>query len=237
MDSKKNKKKIWILSIVTVVLIAVIVTVGVIFGSQKKNSKNNGNSAENMSYTNIINEAIALGKVSKNYNGTYEFSGVRSVTFNKNLTADQITKICQSDEIGGKSINDLIYCLYQNKINELNGRKEILKFSNNDGYGKFTRFGTSLDFGTYVGDENLTLITTLGTNEQIFVSLNYNEINNAYTVNNKESSSIGTKLYLFKKVYSNNNPNLVLFEITYEYTKQISNPSVIPDADLNYNLP
>lgn len=234
MDSKKNKKKIWILSIVTFVLIAAIITVGVIFGVQKKSNNKNGLTAENVSMTNTINEAIALGKVSKNYDGRYYFSGVRSVSFNKNLTEEQITTICKN--IGGKNKNDLIYYLYQEKVNELNGTKEILTFTSTDNYGKFTKQGTSLSVGSYVGDENLTLITLLGSNEQIFVSLNYNEVNNAFTINNTTNTSIGTKLYLFKKVYSANNPNLLLFEITYEYTKQANTIPPIPDSDLGFKL-
>ena len=234
VDSKKNKKKIWILSIVTFVLIAVIITVGVIFGVQKKDKNKNSLPAENVSITNTINEAIALGLVSKNYDGRYEFSGVRSVTFNKELTENQIETICKN--IGGKNKNDLIYYLYQDKINELNGSKEILTFTSSENYGKFTRQGTSLSVGSYVGDENLTLITLLGSNEQIFVSLNYNEVNNAFTINNSTINSVGTKLYLFKKVYSTNNPNLLLFEITYEYTKQVSTIPAIPDSDLGFKL-
>lgn len=234
MDSKKNKKKIWILSITTFVLIAAIVTVGVILGAQKKSKQNTNPPAENVTYTNTINKAIALGEVSKNYDGKYEFSGVRSVKFNKDLTENQIKTICKN--IGGVNKNDLIYYLYQEKINELNGRKEILTFKSTSNFGKFTRFGSELGVGSYVGNEDLSLITMLGTNEQIFVSLNYNEVNNAYTVNSNESSNIGTKLYLFKKVYSKNNPNLMLFEITYEYTKQANTEPIIPDADLDFNL-
>ena len=234
VDSKKNKKKIWILSIVTFVLIAAIITVGVIFGVQKKSNNKNGLTAENVSMTNTINEAIALGKVSKNYDGRYYFSGVRSVSFNNDLLEYQIPIVRNNiwKNFGGKNNNDLIYYLYQEKINELNGTKEILTFTSTDNYGKFTKQGTSLSVGSYVGDENLTLITLLGSNEQIFVSLNYNEIYNAHTINNTTISSVGTKLYLFERHYSKNNPNLLLAEVTYEYTKILNTNPPIPDSDL-----
>ena len=142
--------------------------------------------------------------------------------------------ICKN--AGGKNKNDLIYYLYQDKINSLNGTKEILTFKSSETYGRFTKQNTELAVGSYVGDENLSLITILGTNEQIFISLNYNEVQNAYTVNNTTISSVGTKLYLFKKVYSANNPNQFLFEITYEYTKLVNTIPAIPDADLDFNL-
>lgn len=234
MDAKKNKKKILITSIISIVLIAIIITVGVIFGVLKKEDSKNSTPTSNVNQSNIISEAIALGLVSKNYDGEYEFSGVRNVKFNSDLTEEQIQSIYKL--AGGKNRNDFIYYLHKEKINELNGNKEILKFESTENYGKFTKIGNTYAVGNYVGDESLTLITLFGSNEQIFVSLKYTELTSSSLSDNSQNNQIGTKLYLFKKVYSSTNPDQLLFEITYEYTKLVNTSPVIPDEDINFKL-
>ena len=52
-----------------------------------------------------------------------------------------------------------------------------------------------------------------------------------------DTNPMRNHIYVYRKVYSNNDPNLVLFTVTYIYEMVEYDSPVIPDSNLGFDLP
>lgn len=220
MDSKK-KKKVSIIVIVSLLIVAIAsVSIFFVVDSNKGKNKNKGPSVNYTSSTistNVYNEAIADGKVSNSYYGTYEYSTIRNICFNSKLTEADIKTICRNK--GTTDVNGLIKYLNDKRYEDLQNTREAIVFTVDGRYSK-VRNGFATEIGKYSGDDNLSLISLLNSkNEEKYylMSLNYTERESAVQVNSNSIKNNGSNLYLFEDFYSKENPSLILFTVTYEY--------------------
>lgn len=239
MESKKKKKLTIILT--ACLLIVAIATIGIFYvvDFNKKGSRGKGGlKADYISSeldTNIFNEAIADGKVSNSYYGTYEYSTIKNICFNNKLTEADIETICRNK--GTTDVNGLIKYLNDKIYDDLKNAKESIVFSVDGRYSK-VRNGFATEIGQYIGDDNLSLISLLNTrNEQKYylMSLNYAERDSALKVNKNKIKNNGLSLYLFEDFYSKENPSLILFTVTYEYNYiPADEVTTYPDSMLDF---
>ena len=217
----KKKKRIILISILSVVLVAVIAVSSIFIVKNNKNKKSsNVPTAEQVGQTdtNGSNKAILDKKVSANYHGIYVFSNIKDIEFSDELNATEIRALFKNKNVSNK--NELFDLLKKEKVSAANDKGELIVIYNgniNETIGKGDEATTvSGSEGTFVGDDNLSLVTITSTKEEYYISLNYKSKDLATTVS-EESSADGTKLYVFKKIYSKYDPSLVLIDITYEY--------------------
>jgi flagellar basal body-associated protein FliL len=244
MESKKKKKII--LSICIAAMVAIIAIVGIIFGVQnfgKKNSdsqnaSNTSTITSTITLTNTYNEAIAEGRIPQNYNGSYKYLRIASIEFNfSEYSAEEqekyIKKICENK--GVRDVNGLINLLSQERASET--EDEILVFLD----GNYTKCKGEnkipVETGSYVGDDNLAQITIINPDSEgyFFISLNYKVPASAISpeASLTDSSNDGTKIYVFKNFVSKDNPDRILFTVTYTY-QMIENNPTIPDNELDF---
>lgn len=236
MDSKL-RKKISIILCVAVVVIAIAAT-GIFFGV--RSIQNRHNLASNTSsvqlspeiLTNSANEAIARGKVSKNFDGDYIFYRLGYIEF-----LEDKDKICA--QMGVEDPNGL-FDYMSNLANEQDETGGGIS-------GKTTRFAgktisledgnytvnrnkyLTSEAGTYVGDDNLSvLIDTEGNATNTYISLHY--LNKTCTESSEKYQSTGNpqliNLYVIKTV--SNKYNTPLFTVTYIFKLQVPE---LPDMD------
>lgn len=235
MDSKKKKKVVISVVCITVILIAAIIT-GTVLGVRKMNADRNANqNANNMSTvtdTNTYNTAIAEGQIPANYNGIYKFKAVSQIDFSKELTKADIEKIC-INKTSKPYTNDLVNAMQDERAKIRDEYDEKLVFFNglfNKNY-KNNPGHEGSDHGTYVGNDDLSMVTTKNTT--FFISLNYADINNNIPVADKQNKD-KTKVYVIEKVYSKENPSRLLFNITYIYELIPEEIKTIPDSELDF---
>ncbi len=239
MDSKKKKKVIVISVIVALILIAIII-VGVILGVQKRDENNqgsqNGSNMSTTTVTNTYNEAIAKKEITQSYNGVYAYKSINRVEFAKDLTQKDIEKIC-INKTSKPYVNDLLSYLDNERKNIKDKFNEkLVLFS-----GQFNKnindnpFDKNSDKGLYYGNDNLAMVTTDKT--IFFISLNYSDINNTIPIKDSLNQE-QRKIYVMEKVYSNSidNPNRLLFTVTYVYELIDEEIKTIPDSELDFDI-
>lgn len=216
----KKKKKIILISIISVLLVAIIAISSIFIVKNNKNKIPETPVAEQTSQneviSNVSNKAIADGNIPANYNGVYEFKTL-TLEFAENLNYQEKQALLSNK--GVSDVNGLLDLLKQQKLNEIKSTGELLVLYNgniNTSVGRENPTYVPESAGTYVGDDNLALVTITKTQETYYISLNY-QSKDAATQVSENSESDGTKLYIFKKIYSKYQPDLVLLNITYEY--------------------
>ena len=222
MISKKEKKVIFI-SILSLVLVAAIAITSVFLIRKNKNSSNPPTTEQVGDISsNLSNKAIADGVIPYNYNGTYKFNTIKSIEFSDKLTPQEIRALYKNKNINNK--NELFDLLKQEKVKATEKNGELLVLYNGNINktigGDKNPEPVMNSAGIYVGDDNLALVRILSTNETFYISLNYQSKDSAVQVS-EQSQQIGTKLYIFKKIYSKYDPELELINITYEYDLHI----------------
>lgn len=223
MISKKEKKFI-IISMISLVLVAVISITCVFMFRKNKNKQQSSPVSEQVNFilSNFSNKAIADGVIPYNYNGIYKFSNIKDIDFSDKLTVQEINALYKNKNVKNK--NELFDLLKQEKTkaSEINGELLVLYNGNINktvGGDKNPKPVLNSD-GYYVGDDNLAFVRISSTNETFYISLNYKSKDSAIQPN-ENTSQDGTKLYVFKKIYSKYDPDLVLINITYEYNLHI----------------
>lgn len=236
MESKKKKKIVIIISIIAV---CIIVAVSLFFVFKNaKDKKQNANPATNVSLTTNeqkrkeAEKAIIRKETPYNYNGNYQFSHVGNITFNENLSSEQIKTILKSH--GVSDLNSFINKMNEQKLTELNTYKESLVFQN----GRFTRSHNSpskniIEYGVYYGNDDLS---------EIYI---YNEKTKKHESKYRMSltcpediiipiGSINSEnckyIYIFKNYYNGNGDVLMTATLVYERLPDKTN--IIDDIDL-----
>ncbi len=237
MDSKKKKKVAIISIIVAVILIAILIT-GIVLGVKKHDDdlrkQELASQMSTITQTNTYNEAIAKKEISQNYNGVYTFKSVKQLEFAKELTKKDIESIC-INKTSKPYVNDLLNYLQNEREKLRDNQDEKLVFFNGQ-YNKNINdnpFDKDSDRGLYVGNDDLSMVTAQ--KSTFFISLNYADINNNIPVSDKQNID-KTKIYLMEKVYSKENPNRLLFTITYVYEIVDEEIKQIPDNELNFDI-
>ena len=244
MEHKKKRKIILIVSLVSIFLIAAVF--GTFFAVRAINDKRDRNSASNvsseMSITDRLheaNKAIINKQVSPDFNGTYTFKTVSSIIFNSDLTADQITTICELQ--GTSDPNGLQMELLKSKRDEVNKFKEQIVLTTQSGYGSYVKSYNSTtvaEYGKYYGNNDLSEIKVYDESKNEFITqydMSLTRIKEGTL--NVTSSSDNTNndlLYIYKKVYSSSG-SYVLFTITYVYELVPPAPP-IPDSELDFDI-
>jgi len=248
-----GSKILSILKIVGIVVVVVaVVGTGVFFGikffkNKDKDKENENNNPQLPTFsTNSYNEAISSGKLTTvNYSGSYTFSVVDSVVFNEysednknGLTQEDIAQLLKN--YGVDSITNFCKKLDENKKAEVTNNNEYItivtptdKDGNISSYGVYTKnTKTSVTTGNVYGDENLAVAVIENSEKHTFISLNYNNMNDAINVVENKATQEQI-IYVFEDIYSKNNPNLKLFTVTYQYKLNIEKPST-PNDDLYF---
>lgn len=220
----KKKKKIILISIISVILVAVIAISAVFIVRKNKNDKkDNAPTAEQTTQTsdsNLSNEAIADGLVSTNYNGTYKFNTIKTIEYSDELLDNPRKLAALFKNKGVKNENELFDLLKQEKKTAAEAGELVVVF---DGNISKTTGGIKNpkpiagSAGTFVGDDNLSLVTLSGSNKQYYISLNYKSKDSAIEVSETTTNTNGTKLYIFERIYSSEKPDVLLINIVYEY--------------------
>ncbi len=245
MESKKKKKIILIVSLVSIFLIVAVL--GTFFTIKAINNKDNDSStpATNVNSSLGVDErlfeahkAIMNEEVSADFNGNYKFKTVSSIIFNKDLNKEQIEKICALQ--GTNDPNGLQGKILETKKAEATQNNEVIVLKAKDGYGSYTRSYNSKDvieYGRYFGNNDLSEISIYDYATKDYFSLydmSLTSIKEAdITSLNSSANTHKDKLYLYKKVYSKENPNLILFTITYVYELIPAEPP-ISDSELDF---
>ena len=244
MEHKKKVKIALIISLVSVFVIAAVL--GTFFAIRAINNKKNGNSASNVNSEMSIsdrlfeaNKAIINKQVSSDFNGTYTFKTVSSIIFNSDLTADQITLICEKQ--GTSDPNGLQKKLLDAKNEEVAKFKEEIVLKAKSGYGSYTKSYNStnvVEYGKYYGNNDLSEIRVFDETKNDYISkydmsltkIKQGLLNSSTTSDNTNNNL----LYIYKDVY-NTSGTVVLFTITYVYELMPPLP-VIPDSDLDFDI-
>lgn len=247
MESKQKKKIAIIVSIVSLVLVCAIVGTILIFNAINNKKNKSENSASNVNYSTEIDKklfeahkAILNNHVSADYSGTYEFKTVSSIIFNPELTAEQITAICEKQ--GTTDPNGLQKMFLDAKHDEVDKNKELITLNTKQGYGSYSKThngNTVVEFGKYFGNNDLSEIRLYDDASGKYIAEYDMSLTHIKEANiNASSSSDNTNndlLYIYKKVYSSSNEKLVLFTITYVYELLPPAPP-ISDSDLNFDI-
>ena len=240
----KKKKKIILISIISVLLVAVIAISGVFIVRKRKS--NNGNNAPTANQTtdsvsNMSNMAIADGKVSSNYIGVYKFNTIKNIEYGDELLENKRKLDALFKNKGVKNENELFDLLKRDKKESADKGELIVISVNEDGndvVGNIHKVTGGIKnpkpilgtVGTFVGDDNLSLVTLVGTKEQYYISLNYKSKSDAIEVSDASTNTNGTKLYVFERIYSSKDPNVLLINIVYEYDL------VVYEEDINDSI-
>lgn len=254
MEAKKKKKIILIVLIA--VLVAVIATVGIILGvKNSKNKQRKSIDASNSSfYTSIItnsqNEAIFENLVSKDYDGTYQYSHIASIEFNLNDYSEYYQELYKTKiykQFGANDFVEFVNALHQNK--EKNKNAEKLEFHqsediNGNQYGSYTRSinNSCYQSGRYFGDNNLSKVVLNSedsdTELSFYISLNYKVPEGAIKTHTSELASTSnqkTTIYILKNFVSKSNPDRIFFTVTYAY-ELVDFESIIPDSEFDIDI-
>ena len=186
MESKKKKKIILIVSLVSIFLIVAVL--GTFFTIKAINNKGNGNTtpATNVNSSLGVDErlfeahkAIMNEEVSADFNGNYKFKTVSSIIFNRDLSKEQIEKICSLQ--GTKDPNGLQGKILESKQAEAEENKEIIVLKAKDGYGSYTRsYNTTnvsevVEYGRYFGNNDLSEISIYDYATKGYFSLSFHQ--------------------------------------------------------------
>lgn len=226
----KKKKKIILFSLISILLIAVIL-ISAVFVVKKNKNKNKNNSAtppatSQMTDTNLSNMAIADGKVSLNYQGSYIFNTIKTIEFSDELKEDPYKLGILFSNEGVKNENELFDKLKKDKVNAAKtGELIVISVSENENTGKLVgninktvnNIPVSGSAGTFVGDDNLSLVRLTNSDDYYYISLHYKSKDDAIAVSDKTASVDGTKLYVYERLFSKKDPDRVLVNIVYEY--------------------
>lgn len=253
MESKKKKKIILIISLVSVFLIAAVI--GTLFVVKKINGKSNNNQPATNVSTSIeeklfeAEKAIIQEKVSANYVGNYKFKSICSLEYHKDLTHAQKVKL--AEQYGTRDPNGLLKLLENKKKQEVKLNGEILVFKtayddNGKQLGLFTRSTKdTIQKGSFVGNDDLSEVKITKENRTVLTGKNIITFEISKTCINQEIISSPTAddtnpmrnhIYVYRKVYSKNDPNLVLFTVTYIYEMVEYDSPVIPDSSLPFDI-
>ena len=261
-------KQIIIRVLIVVLSVAIVATGGYflvtkVIMSKDDNTQNNDPSTKANIYTNRYNDAILSKKLTTaNYSGTYKYSSIVGVTFNKydqeqnpgGLTDYDIQVLLENRGITGgipafnaylgDKKKEQVYGKYSadGKTLEKEGSGELLTIITPVGengqassYGLFTKAekNKTIANGKVYGNEDLAEISFDDkTNRNFLISLNYTTVENAVMLSGEKATKSKT-IYVFEDIYSTGNPNLRLFTITYEYTLLDEDPSH-PSGDLEF---
>ena len=241
MESKKKKKVILTISLISIFLICAVIGTFLIMKNINKDKGNSNSPATNVSSTDkrLLNATIDIieQKVSQNYNGNYKFKTVGAITFNENLKAEQIEYICEQ-KFKTTDINGILYSLNKDKKSEANTNEEKIVLKN----GRYTKShnGTKVvEKGRYFGNDDLSEISLLTNNgyeptyEMSLTCIKGELISSTIT---DDSNPDRTKLYLYRKVYSSSDDKLLLFTITYVYEMLEDTTNIIPDSKLDFEI-
>ena len=241
----KSKKKIAVI-VISSLLAAVVITFGILFAVKKYRQNSDGSStASNVGTsvdTNTYNESIALGKIPRNYDGTYKYYSVLSINYNRysasnidGLTDTEIATLWSNMKV--KDTTGLINLLHKSKQSKVKSNNELLVFTSNSSSARYTMlYGNNpVEYGKYVGDDNLALITLINKNKQQLVSLNYTSPNDALNVQIPTTDNY-SKLYFFEDIYSTNNRKLFTVTYVYKLVNTTSDNSTNSDSDLKFDL-
>lgn len=241
MEHKKKVKIALIVSLVSVFVIAAVL--GTFFAIRAINNKKNGNSATNVNSEMSIddrlfeaNKAIINKQVSSDYNGTYIFKTVSSIIFNSDLTADQITLLCNKKNTSDP--NGLQNKLLEEKRAEVDKYNEQIVLKAKYGYGSYTKCYNSnnvVEYGKYYGNNDLSEIRVFDDTKNDFIfkydmsltRIKQGSLNSSSTNTNKNNDL----LYIYRNEYSASG-TLVLYTVTYVYELVPPLP-VIPDSELD----
>lgn len=223
----KKKKRIILISIISLVLVVAIVIGSIFLIKKDKADEPNTPSAEQVTDTtiqsNTSNKDIAEGNIPQNYNGTYKFSSL-SLVWNENLNYQEKQALLSNKGVGDfNALNDM---MKQTEIDNFEKNNELLVLQNgniNKTTGKDNPTPIKESAGKYVGNDNLAKVTSIDSNEIYYISLKYDSFNEA-TLANKESKTDGSVLYLFKKIYSKYDPEVLLLTVTYKYELYVIEP-------------
>lgn len=222
MISKKEKKVI-LISAISLILIAVIAisAVFIIRSKTKKGSDETPPPVQSSPVTfdsNSSNKDIALGNIPYEYNNFYVFKSVY-LSLATNLSHKEKQALFYNE--GVSDLNGLSDKIKQSLSNRAkNG--EVLCLQNGN-INTTTLIETEepvvKNAGTYIGNKDLALVIDNETKEQYYISLTNKNKDSATAASNMASSSspAGTSLFVFKKLYSPENPELALINITIEY--------------------
>lgn len=243
MESKKKKKLILIVSLVTIFLITGII--GTFFVVKKINNKSNTSTPATNVSTSIDDKLfqatvdIMEGKVPQNYNGNYKFSYVCSITFNEKLTSEQIKEIVKQQKTN--DVNGLLKVLENKKTNEVKNTNEVIVLKN----GVFTRSSTeTIEKGEYVGNDDLSEVRIYKVDEKLLSEAIVFEMSKTCiteemitsSTNDSSSNPLRDRIYIYKDFCSNQDPNLVLFTVTYVYEMLEDTTLSIPNSNLGYEI-
>ena len=215
----KKKKKVFLITIISIVLIVAIAISTVFIVRKNKNTTPNTPVAENVNttnlQTNIVSKAIADGNIPSNYNGTYIFKSIIA-SFDKNIDIKDKNEYLASQNVG--DFNGLLDKIKQENLNNTkNNIERLVLYNGNINFSTGNPLSLVLDsLGTYVGDDDLSLVTNTKTKEQFYISLKYSTKEDALLSSNQTSFD-GTKLYVFKQIYKKDNPRVLILNITYIY--------------------
>ena len=208
------------------------------------------------------NASIMKNELStSNYMGSYQLSKVTSIEFNEwsesnkgGLTEENIQTLIENSGTKNRSgFNNLVYNRRKEKADTFNIYFKTSDDKHEYDYGTFTATSSNNSYKTIMGkvygDENLAIIRFLEDTDTnnffirnnssdelrsvLYISLNYGSLTDATGV----SDSTKTKesvIYVFEDVYSENNPNLKLFTVTYAYKCVVPTSPSIPDSYLGF---
>lgn len=245
MEAKKKKKLIVVLSIISVLVIASVVSV-ILLVRGKTNKSGSNSPATNVSMNSAeyrlseAEKAIIRKQVSENYNGSYSFSHVGTIFYNEKLTEEQIKQMLESK--GAKNGDENSFKDLLNRKKQLDSVKngEIIVLN----HGRYTRSYSKtkkiLESGVYYGNDDLSdiLVRNKSTNkhEQTYrMSLNYqSETLGA----NSGASNQDTEhqVVIFENIMSSTDENLVLITISYVYNRIKDTTNQIPNTDLGFEI-
>ncbi len=241
--NKSKKKTILIIVMVAIIAISAVIA-GLIIAKNFKKNKSDNSPATNVSDTieNRLlkaNQAIIDGRIPYNYNGEYKFKYVSSITFNEKLTLQQIKDIAEAQ--GTRDPNGLATIIERKKKREVQNSNEIIKFYGDGVYQRSTN--SVIERGEFVGNDDLAEVRVykIG-NKQLNTPIKF-EMSKTCIKGEQISEPTSDKLnplkthiYLYKNYCSEQDPNLVLFTITYVYELLPDTTLEIPNSKLDVTL-
>ena len=243
MESKKKKKIIITISLVSIMLIGLVI--GTFFVvkniNNKKNTNNQNASNVSSSIENKLLQAnidIIEGKIPANYAGDYKFKYISSLTFNEKLSHEQIVNIANQN--GTSDPNGLARIIEKNKTSEAKSTNEVISLKSNGVYTKSST--TSIEKGEFVGNDDLAEVRVYKRDEELLkvpekyemslTCLKEEMISSNQAV---DSNPDRTLLYIYKDFY-NTDGDIILFSVTYVYEMQEDKTPAISDEKIKINL-
>ncbi len=245
MEAKKKKKLIVVLSIISVLVIASVVSVILIVRGKTNNSKTNSPATNvNMSSSELkrseAEKAIIRKEVSENYNGSYTFSHVGTIFYNEKLTDAQIKQMLESKGALNGDENSFKDMLNRKKQSEVLKNGEIIVLN----HGRYTRSYSKthkiLESGVYYGNDDLSDILVRNTSTKIHeqkyrISLNY-QTNTLGANSGASSQETEHQVVIFENIMSSTDDDLVLITISYVYNRIKDTTNQIPNTDLGFDI-